>query len=71
MSTQKSQKDKELVELTVYSPFNDKRSCHHWYDSLETAVDTWGDAYSTFYKFNIWVVTAEEVYVPDEPQASG
>lgn len=68
----KRQKDnKELVELTVYSPFNDKTSCHYWYDSLETVVDVWGEQHTVFYKFNIWVVNAEEVLIPEEPQISG
>lgn len=69
-----SHKDKsDLIEITVYSPFliKENQALDHTFSSLDECHRVWGEQYSEYYKYNIWIVKAEKVYISQKGHASG
>lgn len=63
----------DLEEITVYSPFliQEHHGLDHTFPSLEACHRVWGEQYSEYYKYSIWVVKTEKIYISQKGHASG
>lgn len=67
------QEKDNLIELTLYSPFlmREGMGLEHCFLSLEELDRVWGEQYSEYYKYNVWVVKSEKIHISRKGQASG
>ena len=68
-----SEEKNDLIEITLYSPFliREGMGIDHCFSSLEELDRAWGEQYSEYYKYNIWIVRAEKVHISRKGQAGG